>query len=48
MATKKTEPQQHICYLCNKEILPEEKFEFVQTRWGSKLYMHQRCVKTGK
>lgn len=40
MATKKTTPpQQHICYLCNKEILPEEKFEFVQTRRRSKLYM---------
>lgn len=40
MATKKTTPQQHICYLCGKEILPEEKFEFVQTKRQSKLYMH--------
>ena len=42
MASRKKEekPEIHICYLCNKEIDPEDKFEFIQTKRKTKLYIH--------
>lgn len=40
---ERTEP--HICYLCNVPIEPDEKYEFIQTRRGSKLYIHVECMR---
>lgn len=40
---KKTEI--HICYICGKDILPDEEYEYVRTRRGSELYMHKKCVR---
>lgn len=45
MVNKKEEkPEIHICYLCNKEIDPGEKFEFNQTKRKTKMYIHTRCM----
>ena len=40
---KKTE-QIHICYICEKDIGPEEDFEYIKTRRHTELYLHKKCV----
>lgn len=46
MAKKqKKKPESHICYLCDKPIEPDEKYEFIQTRRRSKLYIHAECMR---
>lgn len=43
--SKKESPQPKVCYLCGKEILPEEVSVFIQTKRRSKLYIHNSCMK---
>lgn len=44
MTKKEEKPETHICYLCGKEIDPDERFEFIQTRRKTKLYIHAKCM----
>lgn len=38
----------HICFICQKDIAPEEEFEYIKTRRGTELYMHKHCVENGR
>ena len=56
MATKRTGAKKaennpaagKICYLCGKEISPDEAWVYVRTRRRTDIYFHRRCVKAGK
>ena len=38
----------HICFICQKDIAPDEEFEYIKTRRRTELYMHKNCVPKGR
>lgn len=35
----------YICYICGKEIFPEDEQEYVKTRRGTEIRFHRSCVR---
>lgn len=33
----------HICYICGKDIYPDEDYEYVKTKRRTEIYIHKRC-----
>lgn len=33
------------CYECGREILPEDAYEYIGTRRGTRIYIHQKCFR---
>ena len=34
----------HICYICGKDIYPDEDYGYVKTKRRTEIYIHKRCA----
>lgn len=43
MNEKKKESDIHVCYICGQGIYPEDEQEYIKTKRGTEIWIHEKC-----